>query len=208
MTMAATEVKICGLTNFEDAKACLELGADYLGFVIYPDSPRGIDASAFRRIVDRLEGAFRAVGVFVNADREDVETLARDCGLHAVQLHGQEEPAEFVDIPVTVWRAVRVGGSTCLPDPADWPAARYVVDAHVPGLYGGTGVRADWRDAAELAARYPVMLAGGLTPENVADGVQAVHPLGVDTASGVEHTPGRKDLEKVAAFIRHARSGI
>lgn len=204
--MSAVDVKICGLTNRDDAQHALDLGADYLGFVVYAKSPRGIDATALRRIVDNLKGPFRAVGVFVNASPAAVKRLARDCGLHAVQLHGDEPVAAFQDIPVPVWRAVRMEHGRPAPAPDDWPAARYVVDAHVPGRYGGTGVQADWRAAAALAAQRPVMLAGGLTPGNVAAAIAAVRPLGVDTASGVEREPGKKDPDKVAAFIRRARS--
>jgi phosphoribosylanthranilate isomerase len=125
--------------------------------------------------------------------------------LYAVQIHGDETAGEFRGAGLTVWRAVRLGGGTYRPDPASWPAERYVVDAAVPGQYGGTGRPADWQAASALARRFPVMLAGGLTPRNVADAVRAVRPVGVDVASGVEIEPGRKDRRKVAAFIGAAR---
>ena len=105
----------------------------------------------------------------------------------------------------TVWRAVRIGGGVCAPDPVAWPAARYVADAFVHGEYGGTGKAADWTEAARLAKRFPLMLGGGLTPANVTDAVRAVHPIGVDVSSGVESRPGIKDHERIRRFIAAAR---
>ena len=205
MKEAFLEIKICGLTNREDAQAALEMGADYLGFVLYAKSPRGIEAKRLAGIVRRLTGDFRAVAVFVNEDRDVVANVARDCRLHAVQIHGDESAEGFMDMPAPVWRAVRVRQGEYVPRPESWPAARYVVDAAAPGMYGGTGLVAEWEVARNLAARCPVMLAGGLTPENVAEAVRTVRPLGVDVASGVEAEPGRKDLDKMKRFIEAAR---
>jgi phosphoribosylanthranilate isomerase len=204
--MANTEVKICGLTNRDDAAAAAAAGADYLGFVLYSGSPRGITAMDLARILDKLENMGNLVGVFVNEPRASVEKTAVDCGLCAVQIHGDEGPEGFVDFPVPVWRAVCVEGSTASPSPRAWPAARYVVDAAVAGMYGGTGQAADRDAAARLAAELPVMLAGGLRPDNVAAAVRAVRPLGVDTASGVEAEPGKKDHAKLKAFIEAVRN--
>jgi len=201
-----TDVKICGLTCLDDALAAFEAGADYLGFVLYDKSPRGIADAALRRIVDRLPGGARAIGVFVNHARETVATVAADCGLHAVQLHGDEDAGDFEGFETRLWRAVRCREGRFEPAPESWSAERYVVDAAVAGEYGGTGTAADWTAAARLAGRCPVMLAGGLTELNVADAVRAVAPLGVDTSSGVEREPGRKDARKVASFIRNAKA--
>jgi phosphoribosylanthranilate isomerase len=200
------EVKICGLTNRDDALAALEAGADYLGFVLYSKSPRGIDAARLAQIVEGLPGTFRAVAVFVNEPRANVERLAGDCGLHAVQIHGDERSGGLASMAVPVWRALRISQGVCTPVPESWPAARYVVDAAAPGIYGGSGQVAEWSAARALAERYPVMLAGGLTPDNVADAIRAVRPVGVDVASGVEVTPGRKDWAKVRRFIAIARA--
>ncbi len=195
------EVKICGLTNLDDAKYALDAGADYLGFVFYGKSARGVTPLKTVQIMDALGGDVRLVGVFVNQAGAEVDKIARDCGLYAVQIHGDEEPDEFRGMPVPVWRAVRIESGGVKPDPAAWAAERYVVDAAVPGEYGGTGVAADWKEAGLLAGLYPLMLAGGLTPENVANAVSIVKPCGVDVASGVESRPGRKDHDKVKAFI-------
>jgi phosphoribosylanthranilate isomerase len=203
------DIKICGLTNIDDAKAARDAGADFLGFVLYSRSPRGISASDLRRIADKLGGGCKLVGVFVNHDPGEVARIASDCGLSAAQLHGDETHRDFAALSVPVWRAVRLHcNAPPEPVPDQWPAARYVVDSFLPGIYGGTGITADWEGAAEIAKRFPVMLAGGLTPENVAEAVKLVHPLGVDAASGVEKEPGKKDHARIKAFISAARKAF
>ncbi|MDP6525569.1 MAG: phosphoribosylanthranilate isomerase [Kiritimatiellia bacterium] len=202
------DVKICGLTNLEDALAAAELGADYLGFVLYSKSPRGIDAGRLAGISERLPGEMKKVGVFVNMPRGEVIRIAEDCGLYAVQIHGDEKAPEFRDMPVRIWRAVSVADGVCTPVPSEWAAERYVIDAHVPGQYGGSGELSDWVFARGLAEDCRVMLSGGLTPENVGEGIRAVLPTGVDVASGVEELPGKKDHKKVAEFISRARGAV
>jgi len=200
-----TEVKICGMTRAGDVAAALEAGADYVGLVFYPKSPRAVTPEAARRILDEQTAPCRAVGVFVNESPAEVERIVRACGLYAAQLHGDEAPEAFADFPLRLWRAVWPGSGTRRIDPDAWRAERYVVDAAVPGLYGGSGVEADWAAAAALAAGRPVMLAGGLTPDNVAAAVAAVRPRGVDVSGGVEAAPGRKDHAAVRAFIAQAK---
>ena len=199
------EIKICGLTCLDDAKAALDAGADFLGFVTYPRSPRAISPQKLRSLLDQLGGAARSVAIFVNEPARHVREVARDCGLYAAQIHGDERAEDFADMPVPVWRAVRLRGGAREPQPDTWFAVRYVVDAVVPGQYGGTGVPADWAAAARFAGKYPTMLAGGLTPENVADAIRRVKPAGVDVSSGVETAPGRKDHARIAQFIREVR---
>ena len=200
------DVKVCGLTCVEDARAAQEMGADCLGFVLHADSPRGIDPARMWRILDRLPGSVRAVAVVVNETRRYVERLMADGPLRAVQLHGEERGEDLQDLPVALWRAVRFEmDGRISPAPADWSVERWVVDAAVPGARGGTGKTADWAAAAEWARRACVMLAGGLTPENVGAAIRAVAPAGVDVASGVEREPGRKDYPRMRAFIRQAR---
>lgn len=197
-------VKICGLTNVADALAALDAGADCLGFVMYPPSPRGLNEDQLFDITAALPTETRRVGVFVNETPETVARVAARCGLYAVQIHGDESPAGFAALPCTVWRAVRWKGSGWVPAPEQWPAERYVVDAASP-QYGGSGALADWTAAQAMARRYRVMLAGGLGPDNVADAVRRVRPLGVDVSSGVEQVPGRKDTVKMQDFVRRAR---
>lgn len=199
-------VKICGLTNADDALAALEYGADYLGFVLYSGSSRYVDPRVLERVVGDLPSGARTVGVFVNERRENVLSIARECGLHTVQIHGDETSADFDNMNMPVWRAVKIAGVSIEPDPAAWPADRYVIDASIPGKYGGTGVKVDWGIAAKVAETYPVMLAGGLTPDNVAGAVRAVCPLGVDVSGGVESEPGKKDLIKMRLFIENAKN--
>jgi phosphoribosylanthranilate isomerase len=203
--MSRIEVKICGLTRGEDVVAAAEAGADYIGLNFHPPSPRFVTPARARELVAALPAGVAPVGVFVNMAPAAVREIAAVCGLRAVQIHGDEPPDGFEDVGVPVWRAIRVGRGVSVPDPAGWPAARYVADAFVSGEYGGTGVAADWPEAARLARLHPLMLGGGLTPGNVASAVRSVRPLGVDVASGVEARPGIKDHDKIRRFIACAR---
>ncbi len=198
------DIKICGLTNLDDARAALEAGADFLGFVLYPKSPRGITATQLARLADALPREARLIGVFVNEARKTIERIAGACRLHAVQIHGDEPSEAFAGLAWPVWRAVRWQEAVWQPAPGAWNAERYVADAPSPH-YGGTGEQGDWGAAAALAREQRVMLAGGLTPDNVAEAIRAVRPLGVDVSSGVEQAPGRKDVRKVEEFVRRAR---
>lgn len=199
------EVKICGLTNLEDAKSALNLGVDYLGFVTYEKSPRAISLTKLRRIQERLHNPKRSIGIFVNYSREKVLKIATECGLYAVQIHGHEPPDEFSDMPLPVWRAIRFQAGTPLPKPEKWQAERYLIDSASKGKYGGSGIPVDWAQAAVFSLRWPVMLAGGLNVNNVKAAIKRVNPLGVDAASGVELNPGKKDHRKMAQFIRLAK---
>jgi len=204
--MPLLQIKICGLTNRDDVLYALDSGADYIGFVTYPRSPRAIAGLDVSRLLDGIDRPYKAVGVFVNESRDEVERIASDCGLHAVQIHGDEAAEEFGGMSVPVWRAVSYRDGHWTPVPDTWPADRYLVDAHAPDRYGGTGEEADWIAAAELAREKPVMLAGGLTPDSVAEAVRTVRPMGVDVITGTESTPGKKDPDKLRAFIANARS--
>ena len=199
------EIKICGLTNRVDAQAAIDMGADYLGFVLYPESPRAVTPEQLVDLLAGLRGEYRAVGVFVNESCESVERVVESCGLHAAQVHGDESAEAFSGTGCVLWRALWVEDGLCRPDPAAWPAARYVVDASVPGLYGGTGVTADWEQAARVAESVQVMLAGGLTADNVAEAIRVVSPAGVDVSGGVERRPGKKDPAEIERFIAAVR---
>lgn len=202
------EVKICGITNVDDALIALEAGADYLGVVLYEKSPRAVSMQAVCRLRDCLPETARLVAVSVNAARQDLDRLVNDAGLYAVQLHGDEAAADWCDVSAyPLWRATAYQSGAWLPQAEQWPfVQRLVVDAAAPGVYGGSGSSADWHAASELAARRCCMLAGGLTPDNIAQAVLAVNPAGVDVSSGVEAAPGRKDSAKVREFIRHAKN--
>lgn len=200
-------VKICGLTNLDDAQAALDAGADVLGFVLYRSSPRGITFEDLARIAEGLPADARRVGVFVNETPEVVARVARDCRLYAAQIHGDEACTGFETLPGLVWRAIRWQDGAWAPRPEAWPAERYVLDAAAAG-YGGTGQRVDWTAAAAFAGTRRTMLAGGLTPENVGEAIRTVRPMGVDVSSGVEQSPGRKDVRKMNEFVRHAREAM
>lgn len=198
------EVKICGITTVEDAELALEAGADYLGFVLYEKSRRYVTKARLREIVGALPRRVRAIGVFVNMGPDEVRRIVADCGLYAAQIHGTEPEDAFRGLDARLWRAVRYEAHAWEPAPSVWNVERFVADAVAPE-YGGSGRKADWDAARELARERRMMLAGGLTAENVADAIRFVRPLGVDVASGVEAAPGRKDAAKVRAFIQKAR---
>jgi phosphoribosylanthranilate isomerase/ribosomal protein S18 acetylase RimI-like enzyme len=207
-------IKICGITNMDDALAAAELGADWLGFNFHPPSPRCIAETECVRITAALGARIphpKFAGVFVNRPAEDIARIVKRCGLDAAQLSGDEPVGTLTalkaaDIPA--FKAVRAPIDPHSLDRfagagAGEPAL--LLDASAPGMYGGTGRTADWGWARTVAARYTVFLAGGLTPENVGDAILKVRPKGVDAASGVESTAGRKDLKKMAAFVWNAR---
>lgn len=198
-------IKICGLTNLNDARWALEEGADFLGFVLYTGSPRHVTAEALAKIVDQLPDRARPVGVFVNAEPLLVKQIVTACRLVAVQLNGDEAPENYAGIGVPVWRAVRFASGVWSPSPAHWKVDRFVLDAASPA-YGGTGLKIDWEAGRDFAQHHRAMLAGGLEPESVAEGIKQVRPLGVDVSSGVERSPGIKDLHKVSAFIAKAKA--
>jgi len=209
---SATRVKICGFTNLPDAHAALDAGADMLGFNFYPQSKRYIEPARCAAIVKGLRdhGApVTTVGVFVNASRDEVASIMTTCGLDLAQIHGDEPPEFVAAFGGQAFKGLRPES----PDGARSDATRFaraeapalLVDARRPGEYGGTGHTGDWDLARELAAQYPILLAGGLTPDNVTAAVAQVHPWGVDVASGVESSPGKKDAGKMAVFVKAAR---
>jgi phosphoribosylanthranilate isomerase len=200
-----TRVKICGITSAEDAAAAVEAGADALGFVFVRGTPRHVQPEAAARIVQELPPFLTAVGVFVDQPLEEVLRTAEQCGLQAVQLHG-EEPAEYSRrIPIRVIKAIRVREAADLRPIATYPAHAFLLDAFVEGLAGGTGTSISWELARQAKGRLPIILSGGLRPETVGGAVRAVRPYGVDVSSGVEKSPGRKDHEKVREFIAAVR---
>ncbi len=198
-------VKICGVTRLEDALAAAELGADALGFNLWPGSKRHVEADAVREIVARLPPFLTPVGVFVNQEPTAVLHLSAQARVTVVQLHGDEEPRDCAGHVMPVVKSFRVAGPEDLePIPRYHRVAAVLLDARGDG-FGGTGRTFDWELAKRVAGGKPLVLAGGLTPENVAEAVRAVRPYAVDVASGVESSPGVKDRDKMARFIRAAK---
>lgn len=202
-------VKICGVTTPEDARFALECGADALGLNFVSGTPRFLRAEAAAKLAAALPPFGVRVGVFVNEDPRRIEQIARQAGLDAVQLHGDEPPEDcrwLAERGLRVIRALRVRGPETLADAGCFPDCAILLDAYAEGRLGGTGKSFDWSLARELAARRTVILSGGLRPENVAQAIQEVRPYGVDVSSGVEGgVPGRKDPERVRRFIENAR---
>lgn len=203
-----THIKICGIKTMTDALAAMDAGADFIGFNFYPKSPRYIDVDQCREIMSvmRKYGHSTYVGVFVNASADEIRATMKTCGLSLAQLHGDESVEMLKQLDGKAFKAFRgipenVDGFARSEPPA------FLIDASVKGIYGGSGVTADWSGAAELAKKYPLLLAGGLTPENVAEAIRRVKPWGVDVASGVESAPGEKDASRMKAFVQAVRDG-
>jgi phosphoribosylanthranilate isomerase len=204
-----TRVKICGITNWADAKVCVDAGASALGFNFYAKSPRAVSPAAAWDIIRRLPPFVAAVGVFVDWQPAAVSSLARALHLHAVQLHGNEtvEDVRKLAGSFSVIKAVQVHDgfrAESLKKYSD--AAAVLLDGFRDGLHGGTGSTVDWTLAANAAKHSRIILAGGLTPENVAQAIFIARPYAVDVASGVESKPGKKDSQRVRAFIDAAAS--
>jgi phosphoribosylanthranilate isomerase len=202
-------VKICGITNADDARAAVEAGADAIGLIFAPGSPRRIGLHAAREIAAAAPAHVKKVGVFVDEAVKTIVRLAREVPLDLVQLHGAESPefARLVEVPVI--KAVRVRGAIDVEQLRAYKASAILLDTYVEGAHGGTGRTFDWDLARPIVeAGLPVLLSGGLTPENVAEAVRRVRPWGVDVSSGVEARPGRKNHDQVRAFIANARGAI
>ena len=197
-------IKICGITNVEDALLACELGAHAIGLNLYEKSPRCISPFTASKIIAKLPPFVAAIGVFVNWQAAPVASLAKALGLAAAQLHGDEPPKLVSEVAkkVPVIKALHAGKGSALP-----PFAKYrgvtaiLLDAPHSGQYGGTGCTADWTLSQTAAKSHRILLAGGLTPQNVAEAIFAVRPYAVDVTSGVESKPGKKDPGKLRAFF-------
>lgn len=201
-------VKICGITNFADAQAAVDAGANWLGFNFYPRSPRFIAKADAAKIRIRLPGTVESVGVFVNASAADVAALYRDVRFSAVQLHGDEAPDVVRELSrlLKVIKAFRVDAKFPPEKFAEYPEAfAFLLDAALAGQFGGTGQTTDWELARKAAETHHIFLAGGLKIDNVAAAIRFVRPYAVDVASGVERKPGRKDHGKLREFIQEVR---
>lgn len=200
------KLKVCGITRLEDARYAAAAGADYLGFLQHPASPRYVPPPVAKEIIGWTYGP-QAVGVFVDADADEVNRVAEAVGFHLVQLHGEEPPEACARMNRPVIKAFRVApGDTAAALrarmlPYDGIATYFLLDTHHPAQHGGTGQVFDWAVARALAADFPVFLAGGLSAANVAEAVQTVRPAGIDLSSSLEQAPGLKDFDRMAAFF-------
>jgi len=200
--MRSVFVKICGITRLEDAQAAVDAGAAAIGFVFWPGSPRYIDPYRARAIAASLPPLVATVGVFVDQPAEHVNGVAALVRLSAVQLHGTEAPAYAGNLCRPVIKSVSASDGIMF-DCGSWPSTMtLLLDAHDPVRHGGTGTVIDWHTAAAVAARRRILLAGGLTAENVADAIACVQPFGIDVSSGVEDAPGIKNHERLAALFK------
>ena len=207
MAASSMFLKICGITQLSDALHAVEHGAGALGFVFWPRSPRYVRPEHAADIIAALPAGVDAVGVFVNEAVDGIRAVVAQTGINTVQLHGDETPAYAEALGWPVLRAVALeqieAASSVWP-----PETTFLMDAVDPVRRGGTGSTVDWTRAAAAARSRRVVLAGGLTPENVADAIATVRPCGVDVSSGVEDAPGVKDPDKVARFLARARSAF
>ncbi len=204
MGSTPVRVKICGITRAEDALEAVRLGADALGFNFWPQSKRYLDPEAARAIVASLPPFITTVGVFVNQSDDEIRRAAERSGVGVLQLHGDESPAFCTRFLHPVIKAIRVDALRSLAALASYEVRAFLLDTPSRG-FGGSGAPFDWALAEGISECRSVILAGGLTPENVAAAIRAVQPYAVDVASGVESSPGRKDPEKMARFIWAAK---
>jgi phosphoribosylanthranilate isomerase len=202
-----TRVKICGITNVADGLAAAEAGADMIGLMFYESSPRHITLARAAEISRALPPFLMRVGVFVNAPADFVLRAIGECNLTMLQFHGDETSDFCTQFGLMNMKAIRVRDSGSLAQLENYQTDAFLLDAHSQNGLGGTGEKFNW-ELAVAAQKFgkPLFLAGGLTPENIADAVRMVHPFGVDVSSGVESAPGIKDHAKVKAFITAAKS--
>jgi phosphoribosylanthranilate isomerase len=200
-------VKICGITSLEDAWAAIDAGADALGFVFYPPSPRYVTPDWAARVIQRLPPFVTTVGLFVDVALDTLNETTARCGLDRIQLHGRETPEFCRRVTRPVIKAFRIRNAESLAHLSGYHVSALLLDAYVEGaLPGGTGVSFSWELATQAKPYGPVILAGGLTPENVAAAIAQIRPYGVDVSSGVERTPGIKDHQKLREFIARAKA--
>jgi phosphoribosylanthranilate isomerase len=200
--MQRVRVKICGVRTIEEAQAAITAGADALGFNFWSKSARYISPDKAWEIIRHLPPLVSCIGVFVNESADKIKEIISKTGIDTVQLHGDEEPEfcrEFENVKVI--KAFRVAEDFEIATIRRYPVSAVLLDAKVKGEYGGTGQRFDWRLANEAKKFLPVILAGGITIDNVAEAIQVVHPYAIDVCSGVEAEPGRKDLMKIREFL-------
>lgn len=202
-----TRVKVCGITTAEDARLAVDLGADALGFVFYPASPRYIAPPEAAEIIRGCPPFVAPVGVFVDCPYEEIDSIVAQCGLTAVQLHGGEEPDFCARFHVKVIKAFRVRDAQLPPEIPCYRTDAILLDAFREGIPGGTGETFSWEVAREAKRYGRLILAGGLNSGNVRHAIETVRPYAVDVSSGVEKAPGKKDASRLAEFLNEAKAG-
>ena len=203
----SVKVKICGITSVADGLAAAEAGADMIGLMLYEKSPRHVSLQTAAEIARALPPFVLRVGVFVNPTEELVLRAIADCGVTLLQFHGDEPPEFCTQFGMMSMKAFRIRDAGSLAALPDYSTEAYLLDAYSADALGGTGAKFNWELAIEAKKLgRPIVLAGGLTPENVAEAVRQVQPFGVDVSSGVESSPGKKDPAKVRAFIASVRN--
>jgi phosphoribosylanthranilate isomerase len=205
--MFDTKIKICGITNMEDAMLAAELGADALGFIFYRESKRYIDPEIARTIILSLPPFITTVGVFVNQDLDEIVAIKDKAGIDAVQLHGDETPEFCSRVPLKVIKAIRVKDDLDEGRVAQYPVQAILFDTYSNVEYGGTGKSFNWGILQNISNPGNIILSGGLSPENVSEAISTVKPYAVDVSSGVEAAPGKKDHMKLRKFIKAVING-
>jgi len=198
-------IKICGITREEDARLAVEYGADALGFIFYPASPRSVTPDQAMSIVRQLPPFVNRVGVFVDESPDSVRRISDRVGLDVVQLHGSEQPEHIHEYPGRVIKAIRVRGVESLQELSRYKVGTYLLDAYRKGTCGGTGETFNWDLAIGAKQHGRIILSGGLNPSNVTDAIQLVRPYAVDVSSGIEKEPGIKDHARMKLLVQRCR---
>jgi phosphoribosylanthranilate isomerase len=201
----AIQVKICGITRVEDALVAADAGADMIGLNFWSGTPRCVAVDRAIEVISAVRDRLKVVGLFVESNKDEIEATTSRTGIRAIQLHGVDRELVESLSGLEVIQAFRVGGKDDLQALDGFPADAYLLDARVEGMHGGTGRQLDWTLARDAESLGRILLAGGLTSENVGEAIRAARPWGVDTASGVEAEPGIKDADKVRCFVAEAR---
>jgi len=197
------KVKICGITNINDAYSAAECGVDALGFIFYPKSQRYVAPAEAKEMIQKLPSEIIRVGVFVNHEIQEVKEIAQFCGLDLIQLHGDESPEYCAQFPISsLIKAVFCQTEEEIRELRNYPVAAILMDARDAGHYGGTGKNSDWRLAIKVKEMYPLILAGGLNRKNIGEAIGRVRPHAVDINSGAEISPGKKDPNKIREIMK------
>lgn len=202
-----TKIKICGITNKEDAINAASLNVDMMGFIFYRNSKRYIEPRVVRDIANELPPSIAKVGVFVNEKEEKVFEIAQDLSLEMLQFHGDETPDYCLGFKdkYKVIKAFRLKTKKDLKDTNDYDVDLYLLDTYAPDTFGGSGEIFDWKILEDYEFLKPIILSGGLNPKNISQAIKEISPYGVDVSSGVESSPGKKDLELMKKFVENVR---